>query len=83
MEEIIKELVKQGALAILAGALLYLHVTALATFREELAAERAGFLERNKAVVEALSRQTEILSQRFDALSQTLQEIERRHYSHR
>lgn len=81
MEEIIKELVKQGALAILAGALLYLHVTALKTFREELAAERAGFLLRNTAVVDALTKQTEVLSQRFDALSKTLQDIERRHYS--
>jgi hypothetical protein len=81
MEEIVKELVKQGALAILAGALLYLHVTALEAFRGELAAERTGFLARNQAVVDALTKQTEVLSQRFDALSQTLQEIERRHYS--
>lgn len=82
MEPIVTSLSSMGGLGILAAALLYLHVNALRQFREELAAERAGFLMRNQAVVDALSKQTEVLSQRFDALSQTLQDIERRHYSH-
>lgn len=81
MEEIVKSLASMGGLGILAAALLYLHITALKSFREELAAERIGFLERNKAVVDALTIQTQVLSQRFDALAQTLREIERRHYS--
>jgi hypothetical protein len=81
VEEIVKSLASMGGLGILAAALLYLHINALKSFREELAEERRGFLERNKAVVDALTEQTKILSQRFDALSQTLQDIERRHYS--
>jgi hypothetical protein len=81
MEQIVNSLASMGGLGILAAALLYLHVNALRQFREELAAERAGFLLRNQAVVDALTRQTEILSQRFDALAETLREIERRHYS--
>jgi hypothetical protein len=58
MEEMVKSLSSMGGLGILAAALLYLHITALKTFREELAEERKGFLERNKAVVDALSVQT-------------------------
>lgn len=81
MEEIVKELVKQGGFAIMAASLLFLHVNALKNFREELKEERAGFLQRNTAVVDALTKQTEVLSQRFDGLAQTLREIERRHYS--
>jgi hypothetical protein len=81
MEEIVKSLASMGGLGILAAALLYLHVTAIKSFREELAAERAGFLVRNKAVVDALGKQTDILSHRFDALAETLREIERRHYA--
>lgn len=81
MEEIVKSLASMGGLGILAAALLYLHISALRAFRDELAEERKGFLERNKAVVDALSQQTIVLSQRFDALAETLREIERRHYS--
>jgi hypothetical protein len=81
MEPVVNGLASMGGLGILAAALLYLHVSAIKAFREELAAERAGFLVRNTAVVDALSKQTEVLSQRFDALAETLREIERRHYS--
>jgi len=81
MEEIVKSLASMGGLGILAAALLYLHIHALQAFREELALERDGFLTRNKAVVDALKDQTTILSQRFDALANTLREIERRHYA--
>lgn len=81
MEEIVKSLASMGGLGILAAALLYLHISALKSFREELGEERKGFLERNRAVVDALKDQTTVLSQRFDALAETLREIERRHYS--
>lgn len=83
MEEIVKSLSSMGGLGILAAALLYLHISALKAFREELEKERAGFQVRNTAVVEALGKQTEVLSQRFDALAETLREIERRHYAPR
>jgi hypothetical protein len=80
MEEIVKSLSQMGGLGICAAAMFWLHVTSIRSFREELEKERTGFLERNRAVVDALREQTAILSQRFDALAETLREIEKTHY---
>lgn len=73
--QIIQTVANLGGFATMAAALLWLHVTALRAFREELAAERAAFLTRNQAVVDAIGKQTDALAVKLDRLSASLSEV--------
>jgi hypothetical protein len=80
MEQLLTSLANMGGLGILAAALLYLHISSIKAFREELAAERAGFLTRNTVLVDAINRQTETLADQFRRLGEQLTEFERHYY---
>jgi hypothetical protein len=80
LETLLTGLANMGGLGILAAALLYLHVTSLKSFREELAEERSGFMARNSRLVDAINEQTKELASQFHDLKTELIEMERRYY---